>query len=264
MSKESGNKDEGDLLLILKGKGLFRAKVHGIYKLGAKLAAWTEPPSLITAELILASKGCQNGRLINASLKSNLAHFRVNYENYAWFSFILVIIKNFLTFDFKYPYLYTLVGETLKNKGNWISEVKIDLAIANFLLGLLKKEGMHPDFSCCQICEKNFSSFETGYFKPGDRGISCQKCCQASITHKTRIDPLISYEYLNLIPEAKPIPPPQGILRINPEVIDIISKWEKSPSLESFYTKIFSSSKIDGRLIKKTRNFLLIFLASLM
>jgi|GEM_PF-1976098 len=289
LGKESGYNDEGYITLFTKHFGILRVTAAGVYKAGASLAAWTEPPASVIAEIAIQEKSPGYGRLFTLTLRDYFPHTRSSYRSLGWFYFYCHLLKNFLPYGIKSEKAYTLFKEVLKSYELWENDGKRDFNFIYFLVRLLGIEGICSDFSCCLQCEKQFEKEEMAYFTLSEQGLLCESCSKKTIRSKTRMlssftqnqwisrysvaeqsrmslpsQTNISLDFLKLLPQEKTLKLPDGLLRIKPKERTALEVCGKSGKIRKAYTNIFSDSKMNDQTLAKVRNFLLIFLAPLL
>ncbi len=261
LEKEPQSKDEGRLLVLSRKYGFLRLTAAGLYKRGAKLGALSDPPILATAGIFLNADS-MSGRLITLSDVNHLSHFKENYCNYLWFSFLIYLLKTFTQGESGVGKYFTLLVEIFSDEKAWKEEDKRNLNIIYFVLRLLEREGFDPSINDCFGCGKKFESNEKSYYCLGDQGVICQQCLR-KVWKNLQFRKDISFDYLNFTPLTENIPWPKESFRISEEVRVVILTAQESADLKNFYAKIFLSPKINRHLILQSRNFLLYFLASL-
>ena len=270
LDKEPQYNDEGKILVFTERFGLLYLTASGIYRSGASLAAWTEPPVRIVADVSLPEKMLGHGRLLTLSSKNYFTHIRSSYSNMSWFFFYAFLLKNFLPLGIKSPKIFNLLKETLGFQDSWTTASKRDLNFAYFLVKLLKAEGICSGFSSCVVCEEGFSDSDTAYFSLNEQGLLCADCSRKIVRAKARADQesfgqgSTSLKFLRLLPQGENLNLPSGLLRVGPEERAVLTTCENSEQVEQAYANIFSRPKIDERLFTRVRNFLLIFLAPLL
>jgi recombinational DNA repair protein (RecF pathway) len=260
LEKDAQNRDEGRLLLLSRDFGLIWLTATGIFKPGAKLATLTDPPVLAEAEVLLAEDE-RNGRLTTVSVENFCEHLKKDYRNRIWFSFFVYLLRNF-TGESDSKKNFALFEEVVSGVENWREEDRINCTVIYFILKILRGEGLLSSPEHCLACEKKFSETEKTFYALGETGLLCASCFRQS-----KIDPdfqkNISFDYLEFTPLTELIPRPEKDFGVSGEVRNLLIQAEKSPDLESCYTKIFLGSKINGQLILQSRNFLLYSLVSL-
>jgi len=261
LEKEPGWNDEGNITLFTKNFGLVKVVASGVYRPGARLASWTEPPSRVVAEIALREKSPGYGRLFTLTLKDSFPHIRATYQNSSWYYFYCFLLRDFLPVGEKSAQLYNLTKEVLSHQDSWESEAKRDFNFTYFLVRLLRAQGVCSRFSCCTGCDKQFEEDETVYFSLNEQGLLCSDCSQKIISQNSIG---ISLNYLSLLPVNKKLKLPAGLLRIHPEERKILETCENSDTFATDYANIFSRSSINDQTLAKVRNFLLIFLAPLL
>jgi len=261
LEKEPGWNDEGDILLFTRNFGLVRAVASGIYRPGASLSSWTEPPTRVVADIALRERSPGYGRLFTLTLKDYYPHIRASYQNSSWYYFYCFLLRNFLPVGVKSPQIYKLLKEVLDHRESWEADTKRDFNFTYFLVRFLCNQGVCSRFSFCAACDEQFEADETAYYSLNEQGLLCETCAKL-------IDPQcflgISLSFLSLLPENKKIKLPEGLLRIRPEERKILETCEKTERFATAYTNVFSRSSINDQTIAKVRNFLLIFLAPLL
>lgn len=260
LEKDAQSRDEGRLLILSEDFGLVWLTATGLFKPGAKLAAMTDPPILVSAELLLAEDE-RNGRLRTVSVENRLDYIRQAYRNRLWFSFCSYLLRNFVGEGDSKKY-FSLFEEVFLSEDNWRESPQSNLAVVYFILKLLRGEGLMPDLKNCLACEKNFSDREKSFYSLGESGLLCADCFR-----QTRADAdfqrSISFDYLEFTPLTESIPRPERDFGVPAEVRNLLIEIERSSDLRACYTKIFLGSKINGQLILQSRNFLLYLLVSL-
>jgi len=261
LEKEPGWNDEGEITLFTKNFGLLKVVASGIYRPGASLASWTEPPTQVTADIALREKSPGYGRLFTLTLKDYFPRIRTTYQNTSWYYFYCFLLHNFLPVGVKSPAVYDLLKEVLGHQDSWEDGTKRDFNFTYYLVHLLDAQGVCSRFSYCAACDEQFEKNETVYFSLNEQGLLCKNCSR-KIGSQTPIG--ISLSFLNLLPANKRLKLPTGLLRIGPEERNILETCENTESLTAAYTNVFSRSSINDQTLAKVRNFLLIFLAPLL
>jgi len=265
LDKVPGYQDEGKISIFSQDFGIMRVIASGLYRPGARLAAWTEPPSWVMADIIIPEGASHTGRLLTLSPKAVFAHLAKAYENLSWYYFYLFLLKNFLPEGIKAPYIYNLWKELLSSE-SFSDSAKRDLGFVFFTTKLLKNQGFYPSFRYCINCERFWEDEETAYFTFSEQGLICGKCLKENIKRFSSPNNNNSYslEFLGLLPLKKPLEMPKGVLRISPAERKILQICEKYEQLNHVYTNINSSHMMNDLSIKKARNFMLLFLAPLL
>ena len=270
LDKESGYNDEGKIFLFTRRFGLLKVVASGVYKPGASLSAWTEPPVRVTAEITLREESFEFGRLLTLSPRNFFYHIRSSYGNMSWCYFYTTVLSNFLPFGVKSEKMFRLLGEVLDYQPSWESAEKRDLNFAYFLIKFLETEGICSGFGHCIVCGKDFGQNETAYFASGEQGLLCESCSREIARQKAQalgqnfLSDNTSLSFLTALPQGKNLRLPGGLLRIKPEERAVLAACEKGGDLKTVYANIFSRPKINDQVLAKARNFLLIFLAPLL
>jgi len=266
LDKQPGYNDEGNISLFTRDFGILRVTASGVYRSGASLSAWTEPPTSVTADISLQEKSFGYGRLFTLTLKNYFPHIRSSYQNTSWYYFYCFLLKNFLPQGIKSEGVYQLFKKNLEFKQSWESDEERDLNFIYFLVKLLRIEGICSGFSFCLKCEKQFKKDETSYFALNEQGLLCDDCSKKVALHnRSEFFPnQFSLDFLKLLPREKNLKLPEGLLRIKPEERTVLETCEESGDLKAAYANIFSRRKINDQTLAKARNFLLIFLAPLL
>jgi len=261
LEKEPGWNDEGDILLFTKNFGLVRVVASGIYRPGASLASWSEPPARVTADIALREKSPGYGRLLTLTLRDGFPPIRATYQNTSWFYFYCFLLRSFLPMGVKSGQVYGLLKEVLGHAESWRSEAGRDFNFIYFLARLLDAQGVCSRFSCCVACDEQFEENETVYFSMSEQGLLCGHCAKL-INPQCPIG--ISLNFMSLLPENKKIKLPEGLLRIRPEERKVLETCESAEDFSTAFANVFSRSSINDQTFAKVRNFLLIFLAPLL
>jgi len=261
LEKEPGWNDEGEITLFTRDFGLVKVTATGIYRPGASLASWSEPPTRVVADIALREKAPGFGRLFTLTLKDYLPHVRLNYQNTSWYFFYCFILRCFLPVGVASPQAYKLTKEALGYRDSWETGAKRDFNFSYFLVRLLLTQGLCSRFSYCTACDEQFGNNETAYFSLNEQGLLCENCVKL-INPQCPIG--ISLNYLSLLPTNKNIRLPAGLLRVRPEERAILETCETTDTFAAAYANVFSRSSINDQTLAKVRNFLLIFLAPLL
>ena len=266
LEKEHGYNDEGQILLFSREFGLTRAIASGICKSNSRLAAWTEPPALITADLSIQEDSQWGRRLLTLSPKNYFPQVKAGYENLRWFWGYVGILNYFLPKNTPLPKLYPIWGKILSRNGWWENANARNLNFAFFITQLLKHEGLLPDWRYCSSCEKSWLEKESGFFVVGKEGLLCRKCSsQISISElQSNLTRNVIPDFLNIFSPEKELVLPKNILRVPLEERKILEKCKDSDNLDKILESIFSHSKINDQVLCRVRNFLLIFLNSIL
>lgn len=263
LDKIPGYNDEGKITIFTKKFGILSVVASGLYRPGARLSAWTEPPSLVTADLTLPERDSRNGRLLTLTLKKPFPAFRESYFSASWYYFYLFLLLNFLPQGIKSVFIYNLWKELL-NSPAFENTRNRNLGFIYFSTRLLKNQGFYPSFKFCVRCNKNWEAEETVYcYLPG-QGLICRDCLKELVSQNHYNNYEYSLDFLGLLPLKNKLNLPEGVLRIRPAERGILEISEKSPQLTDFFANIFSRSSINDPSLKKVRNFLLLFLAPLL
>lgn len=260
MEKDAQSRDEGRLLILSEDFGIVWLTATGLFKPGAKLAAMTDPPILVNAELLLAEDE-RNGRLRTVSVENRLEYIRQEYRNRLWFSFCSYLLRNFVGEGDSRKY-FGLFEEVFSNEDDWTEDSRGNLAIIYFILKLLRGEGLMPGLKSCLACEKIFSEGEKSFYSLGESGLFCADCFRQTMVDAD-FQRNISFDYLEFTPLTESIPRPERDFGVSAEVRNLLIEIETSSNLKVCYAKIFLGSKINGQLVLQSRNFLLYLLVSL-
>lgn len=264
LDKVAGYGDEGKISIFTSKFGILRVVASGLYRSGAKLAGWSEPPSLVMADFVLPEDSI-NGRLFTLSPIKLFPKLRAKHSNVSWYYFYLFLLNNFLPAGIKSPFLFKLWEETLKSitsdgfKGR-------NLGLVYFVTRMLRNQGVYPGFKHCISCEKRWEKEETAYFTFDEQGLVCSQCLKKYQNNYPQDDRFRDYslEYIRLLPFKKTLVFPQGFLRILAPERKILEICEKSESFDQAFANINSYHMINDLCVKKARNFMLLFLAPLL
>lgn len=264
LDKLAGYNDDGKITLLTKDYGILKLTASGVYRQGASLGAWTEPPVSLVADIAMQEKSTVYGRLLTLSPREHYSYIRKDYQSLSWYYFFCFLLANFIPQGSRSKNAYELLLEVLGHKDSWGSSAGRDLNFIYFAVKLLKFEGICSGFNYCLNCEEEFKGDQEVYFCLGEEGILCSNCSK-NIIHerKNRPIPKFSLDFLSFAP-VKPLSLPEGLIRIRPEEKKVLEICEESEDLATAYTNIFSHLKINDQTIVKVRNFLLIFLAPLL
>jgi len=235
----------------------------GLYRPGARLMAWTEPASLVTADLTLPEEALPSGRLLTLSPQKIFLTIRKSYVSASWYYFYLFMLANFLPHGIKSVFIYNL-WEELLDSPTFENSRNRTLGFIYFATKLLKNQGFYPSFKFCIHCNKSWEAGETAYCYLPEQGLICRDCLRKNLSRLRYDNYSYSLDFLNLLPLKNKINLPEGVLRVRPAEREILEVAEKSPHLSDFFANIFSRSSINDSSLKKVRNFLLIFLAPLL
>lgn len=265
LDKAPGYGDEGKITIFTKDFGILHVVASGLYRPGARLSAWTEPPNQVMADLSIPEGSFRNGRLLTLSPRNIYSDLRRSYKNTSWYFFYLFLLMHFLPQGIKSPFLYDLWQELI-NSQTFRDQKHRNLGFIYFSTKFLKNQGFYPSFKFCLHCRKNWETDETAYFFLHEQGLVCHNCLKENSGdyQNNHENYSLSLDFLNLLPLKNKIFLLAEVLRVRSAERIILEIAEKSGSLEDFFAKIFSRSKINDLSIKKARNFLLIFLAPLL
>lgn len=263
LDKQPGYNDEGNVTVFTRSFGILRLTASGVYRSGASLAAWTEPPASVVADITVQKNSFGYGRLLTLSLKNYFPYIRSSCQKLGWFYFYCFLLQNFLPPGIKSEKTYRLLKDVLEFQDSWENDKKIDLNFTYFLVRLLKIEGICSGFRHCVACEKILGEEETTYYSLSEQGLLCENCSRGAVSTKRQPNNL-SLDFLKLLPQERTLKLPEGLLRIKPEEKIVLETCEKSKQIAQAYTNIFSRPKINDQTLAKARNFLLIFLAPLL
>lgn len=264
LDKQAGYNDEGKITLLTRDYGILRLTASGVFRQGASLAIWTEPPASLVADISLQEKSPGYGRLFTLSPKNFFAYLRADHQNLSWFYFYCFLLLNFIPQGSRSAKAFDLLKEILEFQKSWESDEGRDLNFVYFLVKLLKTEGICSGFNYCLSCEEQFAEDETVYFTLGKEGLLCEKCSKRIALSNNGYSNGFSLDFLSFVPIEKRLALPAGILRVRPEERTVLAVCEKSEYFKGAYTNIFSRPKINDQTLAKVRNFLLIFLAPLL
>ena len=266
IDKQPSYGDEGNNTAITKDLGIIQLVASGVYRPGASLAAITEPPVSVLADISFQDNNFTFGRLFTLSLNNYFLHIQKSYVNLSWFYFYCFLLKHFLPYGIKSEKSYNLLKGSLSFVQSWNKEEKINFNVVYFITRLLKINGLVAGFDDCVLCEDRFKRDEVVYFHLNEQGLLCKSCAKKSsfLGYRGLESGYLSIDYLKLTPLKRNITLPSGLLRIQPEEREVLSLCSNTAEIEIVYTNIFSHSNINGQNILRARNFLLIFLASLL
>ncbi len=260
LEKNPGYHDEGYLLLLTRDNGLIWVLGNGIWKSGAKLSAWSDPPALVEANLILHEKQNFSSKLLNFTPISYFSHIRTSYENFCQFYFYVFVVKHFLPLAVPNIRLFLTLQEVLSCK-DWDNETQKNINFAYFLTNALDSEGLCPDWKRCIECQKEFQE-ECYFIASGEQGFLCKDCLSRKIKQHPFLKQRISLEFLKILPEKYHLQFPEGVIRIKPQEREALQTIREKGDLKTIFAKLNSSSKINDQTIKKVLNFLLLFLGT--
>lgn len=266
IDKQPSYGDEGNITALTKDLGIIQLVASGVYRPGASLAAVTEPPVSVVADISFQENNFTFGRLLTLSLNNYFSHIQKSYVNLSWFYFYCFLLKHFLPYGVKSEKSYNVLNNSLSFIQSWKKEEKIDFNVVYFVTRILKINGLVAGFDDCVLCDERFKGDETVYFHLNEQGLLCKNCAKKSSSHEYQglESGYLSSEYLKLTPLRKNLMLPSGLLRIQPEEREVLSLCSNTAEIEIAYANIFSHSNINGQNILRARNFLLIFLASLL
>lgn len=263
LEKLPGYNDEGKITMLTRDFGILRLTASGVLRQGASLAAWTEPPASLVADISLQENSPGYGRLFTLSQENFYSHIRSDFNNLSWFYFYCFLVMNFNPGGSRTAKTYDLFKEVLELEESWKEPAKRDLNFIYFLVKLLKTEGICAGFNFCLACEEGFDG-EDVYYSSSIEGILCEKCSRKSVIENEYNNQQYSFDFLKFIPIDKELALPSGLLRIRQEERSVLAICEESKQFPDAYTNIFSRHKINDQTLAKVRNFLLIFLAPLL
>ncbi len=264
LEKEPKYNEEGTLLFLTKKFGLIRVTATGLYKANAKLASWTEPPSCVWATLSVSGEQHNpHYRLITLSPKKFFSPLHQSYQSLSWYFFYVRLLKHFLPFNIQMPKIFSLWQEIISAEESWLEEKTQKINFIYFTVKFLKIEGLCPHWQNCTACGEKWPTDKTAFFWPNEPGLLCQKCSQSLAKNNFFVqNNPHSFQFFNILSLEKPLVLPKNLVRVPSEIIKILKISEESTTLTQTLAEIFSRSKINDSDIIKTRNFLLIFLAS--
>lgn len=264
LEKKLGWNNEAHLLLLSREKGLFYATAEGVLKSGAKLSAWTEPPTLILANLIFREEKKGFGKIINLSPIEYFENVKQSYENLSWYFFCVFLIKNFLIEKTPDQFYFLLFKELLLKSPAFESPENRDFGFIYFLTKILKKEGLMPNWENCSICQTEFQK-EDVYFLPfAEEGFFCQKCLLSQKTIPKKNFFKYKLNFLKMLPPENRFDSPEGVMRIGQPERELLVFSSNCSEISSVFSDFNSSFKINNQVHKKVRNLLLLFLETVL
>lgn len=263
LDKVLGYNDDGKITLFTRKLGVLDVVASGLCRPGSRLSAWTEPPSLVIADLTLPEENAYHGRLLTLSSKKNFPVFWQSYVNASWYYFYFFLLSSFLPRGIKSDSIYDLWKELL-NSTTFDNARSRNFGFIYFTIQLLKNQGFYPSFKFCVHCGKSWEVQETAYCYLPEQGLTCRDCLRKSLPRIRQDGYNYSLDFLEFLPLKNRISLPRGVLRIKSEERQILELTEKSSKITAFFANINSCSKINDSSLKKVRNFLLIFLAPLL
>ncbi|MBM3256613.1 MAG: DNA repair protein RecO [Candidatus Moranbacteria bacterium] len=266
LEKKAGYGDEGYVFLFTQEFGITRATASGLLKSSSRLAAWTEPPSLITADFLVRKDGHSGKRLLTLSPKNFFPRVKSCYANLNWCFGYAQILSHFLPSNIPLPKLYPIWKEILSHQKSWEDGRGRNLNFAYLVTKLLKHEGVLPEWRHCFSCEKPWQKEEPSYFVFGREGLVCRECFSKTSPAGQNSLPLpnVVLDFLNIFSQEKELVLPKSVLRVPEEIRIILEICDKSAKITELFARVKSQNIINDQSFLKLKNFLLIFLISLL
>lgn len=262
LEKKTGYKNEGHLLLLTEERGLVWVTAEGVLKSGGKLTGWTDPPVLISANLLFSREKTFFGKILNLSQISHFSQLRTSYENLSWYFFYVFLIKNFLIEGISDAFYFKLLRECLSSESSWGKEELRDLNFIYFFTKVLQKEGICPDWQNCANCGAKFLEAEAYFLPSFEQGLVCTKCLKQTASNHFYFEKNVSLQFLKILPEKNQFSFPRGAIRVKKEERELLDFMEKNDDLVKIFANSNSSLKINNQTKAKVRNFLLLFLGT--
>ena len=265
LEKKTGYKNEGHLLLLTEERGLVWVTAEGVLKSGAKLTGWTDPPVLISANLLFLREKTFFGKILNLSQISHFSEVRTSYSNLSWYFFYVFLIKNFLIEGISDAFYFKLLKECLSQEtaeNSWLKAESRDLNFIYFFTKVLQKEGICPDWQNCASCGVEFSAVEAYFLPSFEQGLICGKCLKQTASNHFYFQQNVSLQFLKILPEKNQFSFPRGAIRVRKEERELLVLMEKNDDLNQIFANSNSSLKINNQTKAKVRNFLLLFLGT--